>query len=141
LIPVLNGKFKQAKRLVNNEIVLAYDHITKKQTEEMIKSILIETVDGYVAPLTMHGTILVNDILTSCYAVVESHTLGHSVMAPVRLWYSINSKLNDIISHFTETRSSILLSANDQVNDGIHWYPQLLYSFSKTFLGSLVLLD
>jgi hypothetical protein len=135
LIPISNGEYKHAKRLASNDTILAYDHQINRQIEEKIKTILIEPVDGYVAPLTMHGTILVNDILTSCYAVVESHALGHSVMAPVRLWYKASNKLNSLLPSSLKANKHF---PRQQNNEGIHWYPQLLFSFSKKFLSSVV---
>ena len=40
---------------------------------------------GTFVPLTMEGTIMVDGVLTSCYASID-HTLGHIVMAPMR-WF------------------------------------------------------
>ena len=39
-----------------------------------------------MAPLTEQGTIIVNNVHTSCYAIVKSHTVGHIALAPYR-WY------------------------------------------------------
>jgi hypothetical protein len=129
LIPVPGGEYKYAKRLFREDKILAYDEKAKRQIEDKIRSILIEPVQGYVAPLTMSGTILVNNILASCYAVVESHALGHSVMAPVRWWYTLNNQL----SHLIDAKTQIEQQAN-----GTHWYPQLLASVTDQFLTSVI---
>lgn len=44
------------------------------------------TSQGYSAPLTPSGTIVVNQLLSSNYAHVKSHYLAHLAMQPYRLW-------------------------------------------------------
>lgn len=41
--------------------------------------------NGYSAPLTKHGTLLVNGLWCSCYAEVSSHDIAHFSMKPIRL--------------------------------------------------------
>lgn len=53
--------------------------------EEILEIDEIEK-DGLIAPLTEQGTILVNNVYTSCYALVRSHTIGHIALTPYR-WY------------------------------------------------------
>ena len=43
-------------------------------------------------PLTMEGTIVVDGVLTSCYASID-HTLGHIAMAPMRWFPKIMGKI------------------------------------------------
>jgi len=38
---------------------------------------------GVVAPMTSTGTIVVDDVVTSCYASFASHRLAHAVMSPL----------------------------------------------------------
>jgi hypothetical protein len=75
---------------------------------DTIDLVEIENVSSFSAPLTSHGTILVEDILVSCYAMIEDHFLAHSAMFPFRLL-------------------SKIMQTNKQSN-GIHWYPRLLYN-------------
>jgi hypothetical protein len=114
--------------MVDDEIV-TYNFDKNIKTNEKIKSILIEPIEGYVAPLTMSGTILVNDMLASCYAVVDSHSIAHAAMAPARWWYMINQQL----SHFIGTKSNSILHSN-----GTHWYPELLYSLTNQYFNSII---
>jgi hypothetical protein len=57
-----------------------------------IEVTLIEKITkrGYTAPLTKSGTLLVNNILASCYAEVKSQTVAHLAMNPISIWYDLN---------------------------------------------------
>lgn len=70
---------------------------------------------GVFAPLTQAGTIIVDDALASCYAIVKSHALAHAAMAPLRWMSGWGS---------TETPR------------GVHWYANALYSFGDYVLPS-----
>lgn len=65
------------------------------------------TKRGVYAPLTAAGTILVDDALASCYAMVRSHSLAHAAMSPLR-W----------MSSWSSSRESAR---------GVHWYANALY--------------
>jgi hypothetical protein len=69
---------------------------------------------GVYAPMTATGTIIVDDALASCYAVVKSHSLAHAAMAPLR-W----------MSHWSSAEV-----------DGVHWYASVLYSVGDLVLPS-----
>lgn len=69
---------------------------------------------GAYAPLTKVGTILVDDALASCYALVKSHSLAHAAMAPLR-W----------MSGWT---------GKNETSNGVHWYARALYSTAGFFL-------
>ncbi|XP_026001598.1 indian hedgehog B protein-like [Astatotilapia calliptera] len=72
---------------------------------------------GLYAPLTQHGSIVVNGVLASCYAAVDSHHLSHWALAPLRLFYS-------------------LIGPSEAQNDGLHWYPWLLHWLGKMLLDT-----
>ncbi|XP_013139051.1 PREDICTED: desert hedgehog protein B, partial [Papilio polytes] len=71
---------------------------------------------GVFAPLTKAGTIIVDDALASCYALVSSHSLAHAAMAPLR-WMASWSK-------------------SEEMPRGVHWYANALYSFGDYVLPS-----
>lgn len=70
---------------------------------------------GLYAPLTMHGSIMVDGVLASCYASVDSHRLSHWALAPLRLFY-------------------ILMGPSGAQEDGLHWYPRVLQRLGRILL-------
>ncbi|KTF95692.1 hypothetical protein cypCar_00010028, partial [Cyprinus carpio] len=72
---------------------------------------------GAYAPLTAHGTLVVNGVMTSCYAAVNEPRLAHRAFAPLRLLYS--------------------WTGPDRIlNNGLHWYSQVLLSVGTLLLDS-----
>ena len=108
MIAVQNGNFIFADKLKKGDNLLRYDYSKKKILNDSIDLVEIEKVSSFSAPLTSHGTILVEDILVSCYAMIEDHFLAHNAMFPFRLL-------------------SKIMQTNKQSN-GIHWYPRILYN-------------
>uniref|UniRef100_A0A3Q1GFL6 Hedgehog protein n=1 Tax=Acanthochromis polyacanthus TaxID=80966 RepID=A0A3Q1GFL6_9TELE len=72
---------------------------------------------GLFAPLTQHGSIVVNGVLASCYAAVDSHHLSHWALAPLRFFYG-------------------LMGPSEAQSDGLHWYPWLLQKLGKMLLDA-----
>jgi len=72
---------------------------------------------GAYAPATVLGTVVINDVVASCYAYT-SHFKAHAAMAPLRwLW---------------ETTPSVLIEETPK--EGVHWYSGFLM---KRFQGLL----
>jgi hypothetical protein len=132
LVALSNGSFKFAYKLTTNDSILIYDSKMNKSMTEIIVSIRIGLVDAYSAPVTQLGTMLVNDILISCYALIESHSLAHLVMSPIRLIYSFNKLYQNLLPTNNNSSSYYgeIMRINKQSN-GIHWYPELLYFISS----------
>ncbi|KAF7656884.1 hypothetical protein LDENG_00035190 [Lucifuga dentata] len=70
---------------------------------------------GAFAPLTKHGTVVVNGVVASCYAVVDQQSLGHWAFLPLRLMHRLTGSTG---CH----------------GNGLHWYSRLLH-----WLGTLLL--
>lgn len=82
----------------------------------------VSTVEltGMVAPVTMEGNLIVDGVLSSCYAMIKDHEVAHLVFSPLRLVHTYAFKA------FSTDLSDI--------QQGVHWYPQLLMNIN-TALG------
>ncbi|KAM9839588.1 sonic hedgehog protein [Aulostomus maculatus] len=89
-----------------------------------VKRIYTQEHEGSFAPVTVQGTVVVDQVLASCYAVIEDHELAHWALAPVRLAHWVSSLL---------FRSKSQVSAQ---NDGVHWYSKILYQLGTWLLDS-----
>ncbi|CAF1488720.1 unnamed protein product, partial [Rotaria sordida] len=94
--------------VMNNNGVLISERVSN--VSDVVKQ-------GYIAPLTEEGTLIVNNVAASCYATINNHYVAHVVLAPMRWWYSlfgISNKSNEVI--------------------GIHWFPKILYEITTFFI-------
>nr|ALS19769.1 hedgehog [Novocrania anomala] len=85
---------------------------------KQITKITTSWKQGVYAPLTKHGTLMVDDFVASCYGVISNQNIAHLAFAPARLLYNINSRLY-------ANSATHELSQN-----GVHWYAELLYRLS-----------
>lgn len=86
---------------------------------DKVVQVLSDYREGVYAPLTKHGTIIVNGVSSSCYAVIQSQTVAHTFLAPVRWTY-------DLLEYFGKARQSRM----SDLPNGVHWYVQMLYDLS-----------
>ncbi|XP_030636156.1 sonic hedgehog protein [Chanos chanos] len=93
----------------------------------VVERIYTEEHEGSFAPMTVQGTIVVDQVLASCYAVIENHRLAHLAFTPVRLGHGLSSLLfpKDL------NRSNATLQ-----EDGVHWYSKLLYRVGTWLIDS-----
>ena len=79
----------------------------KVQGQEMLEKDAVQGVSivfekGVYAPVTLSGTILVNDVNTSCYFDVLSHVWFHRAMGAARAVYHLSPKMAEWISSIGE---------------------------------------
>ncbi|CAJ1082053.1 sonic hedgehog protein A [Xyrichtys novacula] len=89
-----------------------------------VKRIYTQEHEGSFAPVTVQGTVVVDQVLASCYAVIEDHELAHWALAPVRLAHWVSTSLFS-----SQPRASAQ-------NDGVHWYSKILYQLGTWLLDS-----
>ncbi|UJR07516.1 hypothetical protein I4U23_011805 [Adineta vaga] len=117
LIPIVSSNHKMNYtaardiKLGDQFYVFINDHLESSP----VVNITIELKQGYFAPLTMTGTILVNNIYASCYASVTNHELAQMFMSPFR-WYYQLMKLISRSEPFDNNQSN-----------GIHWLIKFIY--------------
>ncbi|KAG8550497.1 hypothetical protein GDO81_025003 [Engystomops pustulosus] len=80
-------------------------------------SLSTEIDNGVFAPLTQHGTILVDDVVASCFALVQKQMLAQFAYWPLRVLYGLGAMGNE---------------TSQQV--GIHWYSRFLYQLGRMIL-------
>lgn len=97
----------------------ALDHLKAVTVER----IYVEEYEGSYAPVTSQGTIIVDHVLASCYAVIEDHKWAHWAFAPVRFGHALMS-----FTGLVKKREDI------RQRDGIHWYSDILYHIGTLLL-------
>jgi len=108
------------------------------QTERVI-DIRHSEMAGLYAPLTADGTVVVDDVVASCYAVIDTQWLAHLAFLPVRALDAARTSLHALVwrlGHPLQESSASDVHRDDWAIDaaqpasGIHWYPRLLYAIS-----------
>lgn len=89
---------------------------------QKVVSVTTELLAGFYAPLTQEGTIIVDSIAASCYALIDSQTIAHYSFMPIRTF-------NKIKHWFTSTDTNETIPKSN----GIHWYARTLY-FIKDYV-------
>lgn len=113
-----------ASQVQPGQKVFVFDAERRRLEPVTVKRIYTQEHEGSFAPVTVQGTIVVDQVLASCYAVIEDHDLAHWALAPVRL------------AHWLST---LLFSSQPQAsaqNDGVHWYSKILYQLGTWLLDS-----
>lgn len=92
-----------------------------------VTNVIMEVKKGYYAPLTTKGTLVINNILASCFALVKDHHLAQSAMLPFRCYYQLNR----------------LFHLNDPLNiynsPGLHWTIEMMYNFASYFIPQILM--
>jgi hypothetical protein len=121
LLPTVSHGYVMAKKIhvgmnvyiMNENGLLTIDTIS--DVTEVMKQ-------GYVAPLTEQGTLIVDNVAASCYATINSHHAAHSVLAPMRWWYKLFGSYE----------------ASQQTTVGVHWFPAMLYELTAFVMPSII---
>uniref|UniRef100_A0A8C5PY28 Hedgehog protein n=1 Tax=Leptobrachium leishanense TaxID=445787 RepID=A0A8C5PY28_9ANUR len=83
-----------------------------------VSSVRTQVDSGVYAPLTQHGTIVVDEVVVSCFALVQKQRLAQVVFWPIRILYGLGG-----------------MSGNQSYHtEGIHWYSQALYHLGRWLL-------
>lgn len=98
-----------------------------------IVKITVDTRKGIYAPLTKHGTIIVNGVVTSCYAYINSASVAHLVFAPMRAYHDISQYFLSFLR--TESHSAVSYNSSNVPQIGMHWYARVLYNIGTTLLS------
>ena len=121
MINIKNKGYIKASTVKVGDVMRVYS--ADKLIDAEIIEIEIEIKQGYTAPLTESGTILVNDIHSSCYAEINSHWIADLAMKPIKVWYKLSKYFG-----ITESTSS---------DNGLSFYSAVLQQFTANVLPSL----
>ena len=106
---------KQALRVSSGEFVLV--SLDGKLVPSRVTRVSVVKLTGMVAPVTMEGNIIVDGVLSSCYAMINDHGIAHLAFGPLRL-------LRNYASKVWNTDLTV-------IQQGMHWYPQLLIKINR----------
>ncbi|KAL5010763.1 hypothetical protein ScPMuIL_013068 [Solemya velum] len=94
-----------------------------------IVNIKLVSERGIYAPLTKHGTIVVDGFVASCYANINNINLAHFALMPMRLVYDISK----YISFWLD--DPIVEDYNVTEDNRVHWYARFLINIGKMVLS------
>ncbi|XP_067265974.1 indian hedgehog signaling molecule a [Chanodichthys erythropterus] len=108
--PVVSAELKSvfASDVLPGQCVVSARGAGQQGYLSRVTRIQIQEDKGVFAPLTRHGTVVVNNVVSSCYAAVDRHWLAHWAFGPLRVLYNWGGPVR-----------------HQAV--GIHWYSSLLH--------------
>lgn len=90
---------------------------------------------GVFAPLTRTGTLVVDDVLVSCYALFGSQAVAHLAFAPFRLYFNMKESFQRVWTVLTTPSCAWAASRALGVPPvGLHPYARLLYALADYFV-------
>ena len=119
-----------AKDVREGDFILVHDgHGLLKAVRVIDVGVTVAT--GVYAPLTAAGNIVVDNVVASCYAVIDSQNIAHAAFAPLRWWSYVSDPFGASAMSSKEVSNEI-----DSKDAGIHWYAKALYSLAEIVLPS-----
>ena len=112
---------------INHGNLLYVSNGSDFQYQEVTR-ITIVTERGVYAPLTTHGTMLVDGVLVSCYATWPSHHAAHLAMAPLRAACAITRAWKQL----TSLEGWPYWDGSPET-DGFSWYALALMALANAF--------
>ena len=100
--------------------------------DEVVDSRLI-LEEGIYAPLTSEGTVVVDDVVASCYAIVDNQQLVHLAFLPYRVWSGVKTFVERRVLGAEDHRYTDVRQDEDSrtEQEGILWYASFLYWVSS----------
>ena len=99
-----------AEKVQLGDFVKALTHDGSTVVPAKVVKVTTQCFTGAFAPLTAEGTILVNGILASCYALIEDQKAAHRAFFPWRKLFKLTKKF----------------AKGSKIQVGLHWYPRAL---------------
>ena len=117
-----------AMNIRKGDFVFVFDKSSGMIMDEVVSND-IEIRKGTYSPVTSHGSIIVQDILASCYSELEDHSLLHMAFAPAR-WF------NDIRNVFSSMKRMEENASSEYENAYMeqHWYSEALLDVGRNLV-------
>lgn len=113
LIQTLETGYVFSKDVKINQTLQTYDDSKNTFQLSQVRNISFDTAGvGIYAPLTNEGTIIVDDVFASCYALFPSHRVSHAVFWVWRQIYPYLANSSELSSKTTQQT--------------YHWYADFL---------------
>ncbi|XP_073437694.1 sonic hedgehog protein [Dendrobates tinctorius] len=116
-----------ASNITPGDRVFLADQTSMSLREVTVERVHVEEDIGAYAPVTSHGTVVINGVLASCYAVIEEHGWAHLAFAPLRIALKLFSFLSPPDCDPSPSHLHV---------EGVHWYSQLLYQVGTWILDN-----
>ena len=107
--------------------VLVHDGGRGRLRPSRVVSVEAAARRGVYAPLTAAGNVVVDGVLASCYALVDSQSVAHAAFAPVRWWQGTRRLFGAAATDAHEPKEQFV---------GVHWYAKWLNSLGELLLPS-----
>ena len=138
LVPVEGGSTVFAGRVQPGDKILVRDPVDENETlrhrlrwDKVVDSRLV-LEEGIYAPLTSEGTVLVDDVVASCYAIVDNQELVHLAFLPYRMWSSVKTFVERrVLGTEEDHRYTDVRQDSRTEQEGILWYASFLYWVSS----------
>lgn len=129
-VSVFAGSLRVGDRL------LTRDARANRLVEDAIVRIEGVLHTGVYAPLTATGTVVVDDVLASCYATVDSQEIAQLAFAPVRVLVNVRRGLDRVWRVVTSPVSgwAVEKASTTRPAVGVHWYARFLYVIGDTLI-------
>lgn len=122
-------KYLFADQVEENDFLLV--NVNNNLEPQRVTEVRAVLSKGFIAPLTREGTVVVNSVAASCYALVNSQSLAHISFMPYRTMKTIKNWFSSSNSKENDVNSNNVIS-NKQ--NGIHWYAKALYKVKDYLL-------
>jgi hypothetical protein len=113
-----------ARDVNEGDLVLVQDGAGPLRPARVVR-VEAQARQGVYAPLTAEGNVVVDNVLASCYAVIDSQSVAHAAFAPVRAIGTVRDWLGMAASSAAK---------EEEASAGVHWYADALYSVARRWL-------
>lgn len=113
-------KYLYADQVEENDFLLV--NVNSNLEPQRVTEVKAVLSRGFIAPLTREGTVVVDSVAASCYALINSQSLAHISFMPFRTMKTISNWLGGPSPPKPSTQN------------GINWYAKTLYNIKDYVL-------